>query len=315
MTEFKPSTMLRYFTNENGKHYTAIILKNEKILSLKKAGEKDKTMYDSIIHWLATLPCSANGSVTVSDLDIKERESSPKPPKSVFKKDSITLKDIAPTYDLLRFLLTYEAYTLKNSLVSLRDTYKIETRTYVKDLEGNLHPVKYNRYLQKLYSEYHDKFGSTLEEIGFPHNADIYVKVPGVYYDNRRYRECSLDKAKFPFTSENYESFYNAKLAFVTTPILKYNWNDADNDKYTYKLITDYLAGRGYYIYSQFYRSSNIDSIFNNSKYNYLEGNIVVVQPIFEELIVHNYNPIGFVKIPLNFDDNNIIEELKYLLN
>lgn len=315
MTEIKPSTMLRYFTNENGKHYSAVVLKNNKILSVKIAGEKDKTMYDSIIHWLASLPCSANGSVTISDIDIKERESSPKPPSTrLLKKDTITLKDIAPTYDLLRFLLTYEAYTLKDSLVSLKDTYKIETRTYVKDLEGNLHPVKYNRYLQKLYSEFHDKFGTTLEEIGFPHNADIYVKVPGLYYDNRRYRELSFDKAKFPFTSENYESFYDSKFAFVVTPTLRYNWNDADNNVYHHKLITDYLKMRGYHIYTQFFRSPHSSSIFNSSKYKYLEGNLVVVQPIFDEVIVHNYNPIGFVKIALNAYDNNIIEELKYIL-
>jgi hypothetical protein len=53
MTELKPTTMLRYFTNELGKHYTAIVLKNEKILSLKVAGEKDKTIYNSLTHWLA----------------------------------------------------------------------------------------------------------------------------------------------------------------------------------------------------------------------------------------------------------------------
>jgi hypothetical protein len=81
MTELKPSMMLRYFTNDLGKHYTAVVLKNEKILSLKKAGEKDKTIYDSLIHWLATLP----GTVTISDLDIKERETSPKAPTSLKK--------------------------------------------------------------------------------------------------------------------------------------------------------------------------------------------------------------------------------------
>jgi hypothetical protein len=307
MTELKPSMMLRYFTNDLGKHYTAVVLKNEKILSLKRAGEKDKTIYDSLIHWLATLP----GTVTISDLDIKERETSPKAPNSL-KKDTITLKDIAPNYDLLRFLLTYEAYCLKNSLVSTDNTYKLETRTYVKDGEGNIHPVKYNRRLQKLYSEYHDKIGSSLEEIGFPQDAEIYVRVPGVYYENRRYRECSMDKAKFPFTLADYESFYDAKIAFVCCPILNYVWGNDNEDRHT--LITNYLKNEGYYIYTQFFRHPNTDSIFYNSLYKYLEGSMIVVQPSFKEVFVHNYKPIGLVKIPFKDSDEVIISELKSIL-
>ena len=81
MTELKPSMMLRHFTNDLGKHYSAVVLKNEKILSLKRAGDKDKTIYDSLIHWLASLP----GTVTISDLDIKEPE--------ITKKISNSLKN------------------------------------------------------------------------------------------------------------------------------------------------------------------------------------------------------------------------------
>jgi hypothetical protein len=304
MTELKPSTMLRYFTGENGKHYSATILKNDKILSLKKAGEKDKTIYDSIDEWLLSLP----GSVTISDLDITERESSLKSPT---KKDTITLKDIAPNYDLLRFLLTYEAYSLQNSLISTENVYKIETRTYVMDSEGNLHPVKYNRRLQTLYSEHHNKFGSTLEEIGFPQNADIYVKVPGIYYDNRRYRDLSFDKAKFPFTHTDYESFYDAKFAFVFCPVLKYAWGN--NDHY-HTLITDYLKEKGYYIYTKFFRNPHTDSIFYSSLYKNLESNLVVVQPGFKEILIQNYKPLGFAKIQFKESDDIIIEEIKAIL-
>ena len=306
MTELKPTMMLRYFTNELGKHYTAVVLKDEKILSLKRAGEKDKTIYDSLIHWLASLP----GTVTISDLDIKERETALKTPTSL-KKETITLKDIAPGYDLFRFLLTYEAYSLKNSLASTKNTYKFETRTYVQDVEGNLHPVKYNRHLQKLYSEHHNKFGSTLEEIGFPKNADIYVKVPGIYYENRRYREWSFDKAKFPFTSADYESFYNAKFAFVFCPILTYAWG---NKEHYHPLITNFLKEEGYHIYTQFFRNPYTDSIFYSSIYKYLEANIVVVQPSWKEIIVQNHKPIGFVRIPLKDSDNVILEEIKTIL-
>jgi hypothetical protein len=309
MTELKPSMMLRYFTNELGKHYTAVVLKNEKILSLKRAGEKDKTVYDSLIHWLATLP----GTVTISDLDIKERESSPKAPTSL-KKDTITLKDIAPNYDLLRFLLTYEAYCLKNSLASVTNIYKFETRTYVKDAEGNLHPVKYNRHIQKLYSEYHDKIGSSLEELGFPRDAEIYVRVPGVYYENRRYRECSMDKAKFPFTYQDYESFYDAKFAFICCPILNYVWGNDDDDEHRHTLITNYLKKEGYYIYTQFFRHPYTDSIFYSSLYKYLEANIVVVQPSFKEVLVQNYKPIGLVRIPFKDSDEVILGEIKTIL-
>lgn len=304
MTELKPSMILRYYTAENDKHYTAIVIKNEKILSVKVAGQKDRTIYDSLIHWLATLP----GTVTISDLDIQERN------PSSFNKDTITLKDIAPNYDLLRFLLTYEAYCLKNSLVSAKNTYKLETRTYVKDTEGNLHPVKYNRHLQKLYSEYHDKFGSSLEEFGFPQDAEIYVRVPGVYYENRRYRECSMDKAKFPFTLADYESFYNTKVAFVCNPILNYVWGNDNGDKHRHTLITNYLKEEGYHIYTQFFRHPNTDSIFYSPLYKNMEANIVVVQPGFKEVIVQNYKPLGFVKIPLKDSDDVILGEIKTII-
>jgi hypothetical protein len=310
MTELGYSTMLRYFTGENGKHYTATVLKNNKILSLKKAGEKDKTVYDSLIHWLATLP----EGVTASDLDIKERDYIPKAPSSL-KKTTITLKDIAPTYDLLRFLLTYEAYALKNSLKSTTDTFKLNTRTYVKDDEGNLHPVKYNRILQKLYSEHHDKFGSSLEEIGFPADADIYVNVPGVYY-NKVYRDWSFDKVKMPFTHNDYQSFYDAKFAFITTPVLTYCWGQEpyDYDNYHHTIICDYLKEQGYYVFTKFFRVLESDSIFFNKTFKYLEGNMVVVNPAFKDVVVFNYKPLGFVKIPFNTSDEELLGELKAIL-
>jgi hypothetical protein len=309
MTELKPSMMLRYFTSDNGKHYTATVLKDNKILSLKRAGEKDKTIYDSLLHWLTSLP----EGVSVSDLDIKEREHSPKAPSSL-KKDTITLKDIAPTYDLLRFLLTYEAYSLKNTLVSMEDTFKIPTRTYVQDDEGNLHPVKYNRHMRKLYSEYHAKFGTTLEEIGFPAGSDIYVSIPGVYY-SKVYREVSFDKAKFPFTMSDYESFYDAKCAFVTTPILNYIWGQQQHGSvYYHTLLCNYLQSEGYYIYTKCYRPYNTDSIFVNKMYKYLESNLLTVVPALTDMIVQNYNPLGFVKISFKESDEKIIEELKYIL-
>jgi hypothetical protein len=308
MTELKPSMILRYFTNEIGKHYTAIVLKDQKILSVKVGGEKDKTVYDSLIHWLATLP----GEVTVSNLDIQEKEYIPKLHHSL-KKDTITLRDIAPNYDLLRFLLTYEAYSLKNSLVSAENKYKMTTRTYVQDSEGNLHPVKYNRYLQKLYSEHHDRIGSSLEELGFPKNANIYVNVPGTYYE-KRYREWSFDKVKLPFTINDYEAFYDAKIAFMVSPILNYVWADDSNNKYYHSLIYDFLKSQGYHIFTQFFRITYNDSIFYNKLYKYLDANILVVQPSFNNLIVHNYRPLSFVNIPFRKSDENIIEELKSIL-
>lgn len=308
MTELKPSMMLRYFTNENGNHYSAVVLKDQKILSVKVGGEKDKTVYDSLIHWLATLP----GEVTISNLDIQEKTHIPKPPKSL-KNDTITIRDIAPTYDLLRFLLTYEAYSLKNSLITIENKYKLKTRTYVEDDEGNLHPVKYNRYLQKLYSEHHNLIGSTLEEIGFTKDANIYVSVPGVYYE-KRYREVSFDKVKLPFTSNDYEAFYDAKFAFIVTPILNYVWADDNNNKYYHSLICNFLKSEGYHIFTQFFRITYNDSIFYNKLYKYLEANILVVQPSFNNLIVHNYRPLGFVNIPFRKSDKKIIEELKSIL-
>lgn len=308
MTELKPTMMLRYFTEENGKHYTATVLKNDKILSLKRAGEKDKTIYESLIHWLATLP----GNVNASDLDIKERDTVLKQP-SILNKKTITLRDIAPTYDLLRFLLTYEAYSLKNSLRNIKNTSILKTRTYVQDAEGNLHPVKYNRQLQKLYSEHHDQIGSSLEELGFPKDAAIYVNVPGVYYE-QRYRDWSFDKVKFPFNSNNYEAIYDAKLAFVVSPILNYVWSDNDNNKHYHNLICDFLKSKGYYIFTQFFKITYNDSIFYNKLYKYLEANILVINPSFGSLIVHKYTPNKSVTIPFNYSDTRIIEELKSML-
>lgn len=310
MTELKPSMMLRYFTNENGNHYTATVLKDNKILSLKRAGQNEKVIYESLIQWLTSLP----EGVTVSDIDIKERVTTPKAPSSL-KKPTIKLKDIAPTYDLLRFLLTYEAYSLKNSLVSTDNIFTKQTRTYVQDAEGNLHPVKYNRYLQKLYSEHHEKFGQTLEEIGFPAGADIYVSIPPVYY-GKVYREWSLDKVKLPFTALDYESFYDARFAFVLTPILYYPWGadyQSRADEY-HKLVCNCLKEKGYYIFTKFYRYANVDSIFVNKLYKYLEGNLVAVNPAFTHMLVQNYNPLGFAKIPFKAPNDEILDELKYIL-
>jgi len=302
--------MLRYFTGENGKHYTAVVLKDNRILSLKKEGERDKTIYDSLIEWMTTLPAGA----TAADLDIKERETIPKPPNAL-KKETITLKDIAPNYDLLRFLLTYEAYSLKNSLVSVDNTYKMKTRSYVRDSKGNLHPVKYNRFLQKLYSEHHDKLGSTLEEIGFPKDAEIYVSVSGYYYYEKRYRDWSFSKVELPFTINDYESFYDAKFAFVVTPIITYCWANNGNDAdYYHTILTNGLKEEGYHIFTQFVRYSSNDSIFSNKAYKYLEGNLVVVNPTFRSVVVQNYKPLGFVKIDFKEEDSVILAELKSIL-
>jgi hypothetical protein len=249
---------------------------------------------------LASIPFDVN----VSDLDIKEREYSLKPPFKVVKSDTITLKDIAPTYDLLRFLLTYEAFSLKNSLS--KDPKKFQTKTYVMDADGNLHPVKYNRAMQLLYSEYHNKCGTSLESIGFPANAEIYVMVPGVYYGLSQLSP-SLERTQFPFTSENYEEFYTAKFAFIVTPINAF-W---DRDYTFYSTICGALKEKGYYVYSKFFQyHSTKDSILFSKKFKAFEGNLAVVQPSFNDLYVYKYNPIGCYKIPFN----TAIEELKSIV-
>ena len=297
---YKPSTTLRYFTNENGNHYTAVVLKDQKILSLKVAGEKDKTIYDSLDNWLLSLP----GDITVSDLDIKEREYAPKPPFKVVKSDTITLKDIAPTYDLLRFLLTYEAFSLKNSLS--KDVKKYQTKTYVMSADGNLHPVKYNRSMGKLYSEHYRKVGTSLKEIGFPVGADIYVSVPGTYYEYTQITP-SLEKALFPFSAENYEEFYTAKFAFVVTPIGAF-WRDGIHNS-----ACNALKEKGYCVYSKFFQHhSNKDSILFNKKFKALEGNLAVIHPSFDDLYVYKYNPIGHYKIP--FCSKELNKELKLII-
>jgi hypothetical protein len=308
MTELKPSMMLRYFTGENGRHYSAVVIKDSKILSLKKAGEKDKTVYDSLIHWIATLPEGA----TASDIDITERTSTPKSPSSL-KKSTITLKDIAPNYDLLRFLLTYESNSLKNSLISKENVYNHVARTYVKDSNGDLHAVKYNRAKQLLYSEFHDKFGSTLEEIGFPSDTDIYVSVPAWFY-NKQYRDLSMKKMSFPFTIDNYESFYDAKFAFIYPPYVCM-WPDYKmDDNHHYNLICKFLEGEGYYIWKDNFRYYASDSIFINKAFKYMEANIVTVQPSFKELIMYNYKPMGLVKVSFKESDEIILGELKTIL-
>jgi hypothetical protein len=298
MTKLMPSMILRYFTNENGKHYTAVVLKDQRILSLKVAGEKDKTIYDSLDNWLSSIPYS----VDVSDLDIKEREYAPKLPFKIQKSDTITLKDIAPTYDLLRFLLTYEAFSLKNSLCM--NVKKFQTNTYVMDGEGNLHPVKYSRNMGKLYSEYHRKVGTSLEEIGFPSGADIYISVPGY---GRTQITPSLEKVLFPFSAENYEEFYTAKIAFVSTPIRSFWINDMYNN------VCNTLKEKGYYVYSKFFQYYSIkDSILFSKKFKTFKGNLVVVQPSFDDLYVYTYDPIGCYKIP--FCSKESIKELKLIL-
>lgn len=322
MTELKPSMILRYFTNDLGKHYTAVVLKNKTILSVKKAGKKDKTVYESVDHWLATLPGSVipgsvipgsvipesaiPRSVTISDIDIKEREI------SIKSKPPITLKTIAPNYDLFRFLLTYEAYGLKDSLASTNTSRHFATHTYVKDAEGNIHPVNYNRRYQLLHSEYHNVSGSTLEEIGFPPDADIYVRIPTAYYGANSYHKWSMDKAKFPFTYQNYESFYDAKIAFVPSRHQKYIWNSQNH----YDLLTNYLKEKGYYIYSQYFTNLVPSSIFHPKKANEtLEANIIVVQPCYKSTVILNtYKPVSHTVIKFKDSDESIPEEIKTIL-
>jgi hypothetical protein len=41
---------------------------------------------------------------------------------------------------------------------------------------------------------------------------------------------------------------------------------------------------------------------------------MVVVQPNFRDVIVYNYNPIGFIKIPFKESDDVILGELKEIL-
>jgi len=47
--------MLHYNTSDQDK-YIALVLKNNKILSLKSPDKKNTILYDSIIEWLETLP-------------------------------------------------------------------------------------------------------------------------------------------------------------------------------------------------------------------------------------------------------------------
>lgn len=304
MTDFATNTILRYFTAENGKHYTAIVLKDDKILSVKKAGEKDKTKYDSLLHWITTLP----GSVTISDLQISSRDA------HLTQNDTITLKGIAPNYDLLRFLLTYEVHSLINSLVSTENTSLRKTYTYVRDNNGDLQPVKYNRVKKLLYSEHHNLFGSSLAEIGLPSDTDIYVSVSSCV-SNKKCQDITMKKMTFPFNIQNYTEFYNSKIAFIESSYLSYlhTWPDS-NYKPTYQLnmVYNYLKNKGYYIISDYFNFYGSDSIFHNKNFKYLSANIVIVQPLISEMIVYNYNPFSITRIPFKLSDEEILEELKY---
>jgi hypothetical protein len=303
MTELTPSTMLRYYTSENGKHYTAVVLENNRILSLKKAGEKDKTTFKSLDDWLHSIP----GTLSISDLHITLSET------NLSYNDTITLKDIAPNYDLLRFLLTYESHGLQNSLVRTENTTLRQTQTYVRNENGDLHPVKYNRVKQVLYSEYTGRSGATLKEIGLPSDTDIYVSVPSWFYGKKN-RENYIKKMEFPFTRDNYKSFYDAKIAFFVPPFA-YIWPDKSYDNnHHYRLVSEYLLEQGYYIFTDNFRYYLKDSIFYQKNFKYLLANIVTVQPIFTELIVSNYNPLGITKIPFKYSDEELLEELKYLV-
>ena len=126
----------------------------------------------------------------------------------------------------------------------------------------------------------------------------------------------SFSKVNFPFTHLDYESFYDKKFAFVASPILQYCWGKdyTDDDIHHHKLICNYLKDQGYYVYTQFFRVRHKDSIFFHKLYKYLEGNMVVVQPNFRDVIVYNYNPIGFIKIPFKESDDVILGELKEIL-
>jgi hypothetical protein len=64
MTELVPFMMLRYYTMVGDKYYTATILEDNTILSLQRAGNIDNTLYESLIHWITSLP----DGVSISDI-------------------------------------------------------------------------------------------------------------------------------------------------------------------------------------------------------------------------------------------------------
>jgi hypothetical protein len=45
-----------------------------------------------------------------------------------------------------------------------------------------------------------------------------------------------------------------------------------------------------------------------------MEANMVTIQANFTELIVFNYNPLGFMKIQFKESDDVILEEIKTIL-
>jgi hypothetical protein len=294
MTDFPPSTHIRYFTGLENVHYTAIVLKNKKLLSVKCAGKKDKTTYDTFEHWLNSIP----GNITVADLDIEEP----------IGLNYISFRSCAPNYDLFRFLLTYETYKLKNSLPTTDNVTIFESFTYVANEHGDLHPVKYNRYTKKLYSVYHKTFGSDLVELGFPPNAPIYVKVQIDKYCKWQ-RDTYYKKMTFPFTPDNYTDFYDTRCAFILNKKSIY-WPDYKQEtNYHYDLIYKYLEDKGYTIFIyHIVCFTGSYSIFSKQ----FEGNVVTIRPSFKELLLTNYNDGGFMKIPLIKDTS--MEEVKYFI-
>lgn len=163
MTELQPYTIVGY-----AGEYSGIVLSNGEILSCKYGGNDDSTVYSSLIHWLATLP----GCVGAADINMIDTTCSSIEFQKIYFR---LLKQFAGNYDAFRFLLIHTAYKMVDSLVTMDNTYGRVSRTFVSDIYGVLHPVKYNSFLQLFYSEHHKKLGKSLEEIGFHYGANIYV--------------------------------------------------------------------------------------------------------------------------------------------
>ena len=96
----------------------------------------------------------------------------------------------------------------------------------------------------------------------------------------------------FPFTIHDYEGFYAAKIAFIA-PSFMHTWpNNSYEANYHFDMVCNYLKEQGYHIMVENFRYYGRDSIFLNKTYKYLIANIVIVQPLFTEMIVYNYNPL-----------------------
>ena len=210
MSYYKPGSLLR--VTADAVKYTSVVLKNGIILQVKKGGVPGKVFFNSVDDWLGSMSGNpSEESISCEHPTVSNPCTGVKNALSWSKANyALTLRDIAPTYDLMRMFFAHEQYAITESLAY---STKRKDKPTIAGLttEGHIAPIYYNRILGQFTSRNSNKLVTNLSECGFCEDTPLY-RVTG--------RDTSigvpyLERIEFPFNKDNYTQLYDGKIALI----------------------------------------------------------------------------------------------------